>query len=639
MASARKRISFGRQLTCQSTCLDNGPPRIFSPSLKRSQLTSKFQIYELGQPTSEVPRKTIVLVGATGSGKSTLINGLFNYIIGVNWEDQFRFRLVQEQSGNQAKSQTQVLSIYTIHHQKGFRIPYTISLIDTPGYGDTSGVLKDNRISDQLRAFFTSSKKTGISHLDAVGFVVQSALPRLTTSQQYIFDSILTLFGKDVAQNIYFLVTFSDGSKPQVLAGIQQAKLPYKDFFKFNNSVLFTCKSEDDGREDSEYDEEDDDEFNDMYWKMGEKSYRTFLNALVRTQSRSLQMTQRVMVENKALELSIKGLQTEIRLGLNKLEQLEKEKSIMKQYEADLENNRDFTYTIEEESTEAVPVTTGQYTTNCTQCNRTCHERCSENEDSQKHACSAMSNGFCTVCPGKCSWSKHANQPYLYKVKMVTVTKYAEDLRQRYQQTRNQYDALRLDSQLQREFDQVKENVMKMVKDIRDCTARLEQISLKSNPMSTADYIELQLQTEQSQAEPGWQWRMKQLQKLKQQAEYRIKVQEKNFSPFQLYREQKGSMASAGKLFLSDGNENYDDDDKYRHPKIEKLQTDLNLKYLLRKVPRGDWEYDDSPGYSTAYCVSERDGWEDEGGHSDRASSDVGQFKKKLEFQLSKKLH
>ena len=71
-------------------------------------------------------------------------------------------------------------------------------------------------------------------------------------------------------------------------------------------------------------------------------------------------MTQRVMVENKALELSIKGLQTEIRLGLNKLEQLEKEKSIMKQYEADLENNRDFTYTIKEESTEAFPVTTGQ---------------------------------------------------------------------------------------------------------------------------------------------------------------------------------------------------------------------------------------------------------------------------------------
>ena len=130
-----------------------------------------------------------------------------------------------------------------------------------------------------------------------------------------------------------------------------------------------------------------------------------------------------------------------------------------------------------------------------------------------------MSNGFCTVCPGKSSWSKHANQPYLYKVKRVTVTKYAEDLRQRYQQTRNQYDALRFSGQLQWEFDQVKENVMKMVKDIRDCTARLEQISLKSNPMSTADYIELQLQSEQSQAEPGWQWRMKQLQKLKQQAE------------------------------------------------------------------------------------------------------------------------
>ena len=32
-----------------------------------------------------------MLVGATGSGKSTLVDGFINYTMGVNWIDPFRF--------------------------------------------------------------------------------------------------------------------------------------------------------------------------------------------------------------------------------------------------------------------------------------------------------------------------------------------------------------------------------------------------------------------------------------------------------------------------------------------------------------------------------------------------------------------
>lgn len=35
-----------------------------------------------------------MLVGATGSGKSTLVDGIANYIVGVSFEDPFRFTMV-----------------------------------------------------------------------------------------------------------------------------------------------------------------------------------------------------------------------------------------------------------------------------------------------------------------------------------------------------------------------------------------------------------------------------------------------------------------------------------------------------------------------------------------------------------------
>ena len=165
-----------------------------------------------GTPKTE---KVLLVVGATGAGKTTLINGMVNYIFGVQWEDDFRFKLVVDEGGkSQAHSQTSAITAYTIHHIDGSPLNYTFTIIDTPGFGDTRGLERDKFITQQIKEFFSiKGSDGGITHLDAVGFVTQASLARLTPTQKYIFNSILSIFGKDIEKNIFLMVTFADAQQ------------------------------------------------------------------------------------------------------------------------------------------------------------------------------------------------------------------------------------------------------------------------------------------------------------------------------------------------------------------------------------------------------------------------------------------
>ncbi len=50
-------------------------------------------------------------MGATGSGKTTLINAIINYVVGVEFEDPFRFLLINEEE-NFATQQPKVSQFF-----------------------------------------------------------------------------------------------------------------------------------------------------------------------------------------------------------------------------------------------------------------------------------------------------------------------------------------------------------------------------------------------------------------------------------------------------------------------------------------------------------------------------------------------
>jgi hypothetical protein len=115
--------------------------------------------FAFNAPAAHPPKKewkTILLMGATGSGKTTMINAMINYVLGIEWEDPFRFMLVNEdlRGASQAHSQTTGVTAYDIHYRKGFRIPYSLTIVDTPGFGDTEGIDRDKEITSAVKQFF-----------------------------------------------------------------------------------------------------------------------------------------------------------------------------------------------------------------------------------------------------------------------------------------------------------------------------------------------------------------------------------------------------------------------------------------------------------------------------------------------------
>ena len=191
--------------------IQEGPGQIYSTAgllrvelpLTRSgnALADKYRTYSFGERVSSGKKHIVIMVvGATGAGKSTLINAMVNYIFQVTWEDAFRFQIVpsERESGDlgQPESQTQLISSYSLEPRQGTNLDCTLTIIDTPGFGDTKGINRDKAIVKQIRDFFSESaiKNHCIDHVNAIGLVVQATHAHITATQRYVFDSILGMF-------------------------------------------------------------------------------------------------------------------------------------------------------------------------------------------------------------------------------------------------------------------------------------------------------------------------------------------------------------------------------------------------------------------------------------------------------------
>ena len=257
----------------------------------------KVQVKDLQQPLFGTNLKKIIIMGETGSGKSTLINAIINYAVGVEMEDPFRFKLVvdeDERGNDQTVSQTSEISGYYI---KDTLLEFSIQIWDTPGFGDTRGIERDEEIKQQINELL---KLEDLCH--AVCFVVKASVNRLTEIQKYIIDRVLLFFGKEAQENIYVLVTYADDSRPDVLQALEKCNnFPFDEdrWFAFNNGSLFKPASE---RK----------RFSKIYWEITNDNLDRLFNKIGEVHPFSLTSTKEVIKQRENFKKNIDPIITEI---------------------------------------------------------------------------------------------------------------------------------------------------------------------------------------------------------------------------------------------------------------------------------------------------------------------------------------
>ena len=241
----------------------------------------------------------ILLVGETCSGKTTLLNSFINVLMDIQITDDFRYKLSQD------TKETDSINIYNIKPHGN--IP-AIKIIDSPGFGSSKGIDEDIKFRDKL----ANTLKNSISHINAICLVIKSSTARLTVNQRYIFSMVLDSFGKDVQENFFFMLTFCDGAKPQVVSALESKESGFNEiisqikgnwFYKFNNSAFFS----------------DDKEgyFEQFFWKISKNSFHEFLKKLTQTQRKSLSQTNEVLKIRQSLENDAKNISNKLKKGLD----------------------------------------------------------------------------------------------------------------------------------------------------------------------------------------------------------------------------------------------------------------------------------------------------------------------------------
>ena len=258
-----------------------------------------------------------------------------------------------------------------------------MTIVDTPSYSDIEDPVKNQEITNLISNYFSDGN--GLQEVDMVGFVMDSSEPDLMGLQVKIYCSLITLFGNNIKTDVNFLLNHSDDEEPPLLSSITEAGLLTGQHHKFNSLAVFHSDAKD--------------------FTLCMENFNNFLTLLSMTATKTISLP----FWKKQMTLAVYGLQDRMNIYIIEYQSLRKSrdkfKLLLQKEEEEFEED------VVVAKKKGLPL--GNYVTNCTKCQITCHRLCGLKKE--KFACDVMDHSMpeesrtCRVCPDKCSWDLHAS--------------------------------------------------------------------------------------------------------------------------------------------------------------------------------------------------------------------------------------
>ncbi|KAA8577985.1 hypothetical protein FQN60_016833 [Etheostoma spectabile] len=316
---------------------------------------------------------------------------------------------------------------------------------------------------------------------------------RLNDQLRYSFNSIISLFGKDLEKNIVTLITQSNGETPEnVLQAVEAANIKCaRD--KENEPIHFMFNN----RQSTQKTKKNTVALKSA-WDITIEQIGRFTDFLKSNSPQKLEKTVEESKTHTRLTACIQNQEERIRFIDLKQTEIQQAMDGLKKHEQEMKKNKEFTVEVDEVYKDKDPIGGGQWglfyvgAVCCTTCDENCHyPGCTVAW--RPADCEVMKDDRCTVCPGKCHSSDHVKEEWKYVSKKKRVKMTLSDMKEKYELneagSESKFSCLETFQQkleeLQKEKDQLLQKSFEHV-------VELDQIALNIDSLSTPvrfDYL------------------------------------------------------------------------------------------------------------------------------------------------------
>ena len=483
-----KPPSLAEQMCANSRLISCGSPSLYQipACLVLSIRDMHIEKYDIGMKSvhDPAPGHVLMVVGAKGAGKTALINVLTNHIFGVHMDDPFRLIL------DSNKEETSWIRAYTFHRMKESPLPFTLTVVDTPVFGDLS---QNRKLAGVIKELFSTSGPLGVDRFHGIWIVVnENTMPM----QKQIAQAMNFCFVADYSSNVFIGVTRmpSDSTNPSVVETSEWNGVPVDRINTFDIPVMFKSNASSATSEDS------------LLWKREAHKFEVFIKQIGKMEGRSLLLGTDVLAVIRKSEVSVKILWHQIQAGLIEM-------SILHQVMQTQTANKDVSDQVTIPEWHTVPLTRGQMAMNCQRCKMTCHFPCHALSNAERDECCVMVSklmisdlGECfACCECGCLASDHSvsSNRYVLTERGMTSNIFVK----LFQSTEVQLSELQL-------------SVSEMIIQVYCYIRHFDDIALKINPIASDEYLDLLIQSEEQEALPGHAIRVAYLEQIKKEVHF-----------------------------------------------------------------------------------------------------------------------